>query len=193
MNNKLSEKPEQSNDKKTGGGRSEPEGFVIIPKIIVEQLADISPGAVKVYIALRSYKKNGGGGDCFPSSPKIIKRSGLSRETVKRALNELERCGFIVRHKSKGVSNRYSFPNSFAGYVAAPPVVPDYPKSFTKIYLSQQQQKYPGFDVESVLVKFLKFCKENNRQPNKRYFESWLKTEDEEMIVEPENIEVFLS
>ncbi len=144
---------------------------------MVAQLADISPGAVKVYIALRAYKKNGGGGNCFPSVPKILSRSGLSAETVRRALNELESGGFILRHKSKGKSNHYTFPDSANGRGDKKPVAASPVELFTKPYLERLQKAFPVIEVQEVLSKFLAFCEENGRSPNKRYFESWLKKE----------------
>ena len=56
---------------------------------------DMNHRAVTVYMYLkeRSGKKN----VCFPSVGRIAQDLGISKRTVFRALNELEKCGFISR------------------------------------------------------------------------------------------------
>ena len=56
-------------------------------------LADLPPRACSVYYYLfhKCYNKD----SCFPSISTICKETKLSRSTVKRAIRDLERAGFI--------------------------------------------------------------------------------------------------
>lgn len=72
--------------------------------------ADLPPRACSVYLYLfqRCYDKE----SCFPSIATICSDTKLSRSTVKRALNDLERAGFVkrlIRHRENGgqTSNLY--------------------------------------------------------------------------------------
>ena len=72
--------------------------------------ADLPPRACSVYLYLfqRRYNKE----SCFPAIATICADTKLSRSTVKRALNDLERAGFVkrlIRHRENGgqTSNLY--------------------------------------------------------------------------------------
>lgn len=46
-------------------------------------------------------------GVCYPSEATIARAVGRSESTVRRALRELERAGFLVTRRRKNASNRY--------------------------------------------------------------------------------------
>ena len=60
-------------------------------------LADLPPRACSVYYYLfhKCYNKD----SCFPSISTICKETKLSRSTVKRAIRDLERAGFIDKEQ----------------------------------------------------------------------------------------------
>lgn len=60
-------------------------------------LADLPPRACSVYYYLfhKCYNKD----SCFPSISTICKETKLSRGTVKRAIRDLERAGFIDKEQ----------------------------------------------------------------------------------------------
>jgi hypothetical protein len=187
MSNNLTEKPKQSNDKKTS---AEPVGFVIIPKIMVDQLTHFSGSSFKVYIAVKSVKPGAKTGKRELSLPDIETLSGVKVLTIKKVLKELEAFGLILRHKSPGEKNQYSFPGSTPGISSrGDSSGGSFSKTFTDTYLENQQNLFPGIKVREVLSKFLTFCEENGRTPNKRYFESWLRKEDIPMIIDDEEFE----
>lgn len=88
-------------DSTEGTGRQSGEGdvvdemgsFAIVPTWVYQS---VSSTAVVVYCALGSFA-NADGSSCFPSKAKIAERAGVSGETVKRALRELEAAGAIDR------------------------------------------------------------------------------------------------
>ncbi len=59
--------------------------------------ADLPPRACSVYLYLyqRCYNKE----SCFPSIKTICADMKLSRSTVKRAIDDLEKAGFIVKER----------------------------------------------------------------------------------------------
>ena len=100
-------------------------GFGIVPVWVME--ADISSKARLVYMALASYA--GAGGQAWPTVALIMRRSGLSRATVKRGLNELEDAGIIRRERQytqAGIetSNLYWIRMQAPPHQAARPDVP---------------------------------------------------------------------
>ncbi len=60
-------------------------------------LADVPPRACCVYLYLyqRCYNKE----SCFPAIKTICSDTKLSRSTVKRAIADLEKAGFIIRER----------------------------------------------------------------------------------------------
>lgn len=66
--------------------------FAIVPLWVVQA---VSGTALAVYCALGTFANSGG--SCFPSKAKIAERAGVSQETVKRALRELEQAGAVTR------------------------------------------------------------------------------------------------
>jgi len=70
----------------------------------------ISGTACKIYLLLKSYY-NLNVGYVFPHVSTLAKRAGVSPETVRRAIKELEKFDLIsVQRNCKGNSNRYYFP-----------------------------------------------------------------------------------
>lgn len=155
-------------ESKSGKNKEEP-GFVLIPKFMVERLAHVSPSAIKVYAVLRHYK-NGKKRDL--TVQEIMTHCKMAKATVEKAIDELETNGFIVRHKIRGLKNRYSFPKS-----RAKTGLPEVSELENEFYLSQLQAEYTRINVREVLKKFLNYCEYYQREPNKNYFESWLKKE----------------
>ncbi len=180
---KLTEKPEQSNGKKNDGDLIP--GFAIIPKIMIDTLASVSPAAIKVYIVIRSFKPNDSDntGKYSPSLPKVWGRADLSRDTVERALEELEKLGFIVRRKSKGKPNNYRFPDETERLTAPPVVVSD--QEGHDEYLARKQAEFPQHDVAAIWKDFAEKCgspKYRNMRPTRRKFDQWLQNQDELLI-----------
>lgn len=60
-------------------------------------LAELPPRAYSVYYYLfhKCYNKD----SCFPSIATICKETKLSRSTIKRALNDLEKAGFLNKER----------------------------------------------------------------------------------------------
>ena len=58
-------------------------------------MADLPSRAVTVYLCMKQYSNKHG--QCFPSIKTLAKSSGLSVSTVKRAINDLEKEGFIKK------------------------------------------------------------------------------------------------
>ena len=46
-------------------------------------------------------------GFAYPSQPRLIEETGLSKNTLLKCLNELEEKGYIKRVKENGVNNKY--------------------------------------------------------------------------------------
>ena len=46
-------------------------------------------------------------GFAYPSQPRLIEETGLSKNTLLKCLNELEEKGYIKRVKEKGENNKY--------------------------------------------------------------------------------------
>lgn len=68
-----------------------------IEKIKELYRADLPPRAAAVYLYLyqRCYNKE----SCFPSIRTICRDMKLSRSTVKRAIDDLEKAGFLVKER----------------------------------------------------------------------------------------------
>lgn len=65
--------------------------------------ADLPHRAVSVYIYL--YDRTNKNGECWPAIPTIAKELKLSQSTVRRALKDLRKAGFISteqRYREKG-------------------------------------------------------------------------------------------
>jgi hypothetical protein len=192
MNNKLNEKPEQSNNK-------QPVGYAIIPKIMVDRLTHLSGSAFKVYIAIYSFKPNGGGKneECYPSVDSIIERSGLSETTVKLALKELKNSKVLIIQK-KGRGNKYLFPVALTDVSTTNPQIrvnsspqkttaPSPAATGTETdaeYLNRKQLEFPRLNVKTVFADFKNKCgseKYPKMKNSRRKFDQWLENEDEEI------------
>ena len=46
-------------------------------------------------------------GFAYPSQPRLIEETGLSKNTLLKCLNELEEKGYVKRVKEKGENNKY--------------------------------------------------------------------------------------
>ncbi len=85
---------------------------VILPLIIVMS-QDLSPSSKVIYAILKSFQK----GKTIPNNDssiivthaEIIERSHLSKKTVTKALNQLEKEEWIERERNLGSANRYIF------------------------------------------------------------------------------------
>jgi DNA-binding MarR family transcriptional regulator len=69
-------------------------------------VARMGPYAFTVYAVIKAHT-NFKSGIAFPGIPTIIEKSGISKAQVHRALDELERCGYITREKM-GRNNKYT-------------------------------------------------------------------------------------
>lgn len=56
--------------------------------------SDLPHRAIAVYLYLND--RAGKEGSCFPSIPTIARHTGLSQSTVRRAIKDLTRAGFLV-------------------------------------------------------------------------------------------------
>ena len=72
------------------------EQFAVVPKW-ANRDSNISDGAFRVYVELCGYADQDG--MCFPSMSTLAADLGCSRETVKRSVRELERCGVLSREQ----------------------------------------------------------------------------------------------
>jgi DNA-binding transcriptional MocR family regulator len=179
MNNKLNEKPKQSNEKNKFAALIP--GFVVIPKIIIDKLVFVSHAAIKVYTVIRSFKptNDDNTGKYSPSLPTVWAHAHLSRDTVERALEELEKHGFIIRRKSKGKPNNYFFPDE-TERLTAPPVVATGAETDAE-YLTRKQQEFLEHNVREVYADFLSKCgseKYPKMKPTRRKFDDWLQSQD---------------
>jgi DNA-binding transcriptional regulator YhcF (GntR family) len=182
MSNKLNEKPKQSNEKKKFAALIP--GFVVIPKIIIDKLVFVSPAAIKVYTVIRSFKptNDDNTGKYSPSLPTVWARADLSRDTVERALEELEKHGFIIRGKSKGKPNNYFFPDE-TERLTAPSVVATGAETDAE-YLDRKQLEFPQHNVKQIFTDFKDKCggdKYPKMKPTRRKFDDWLQNQDEVM------------
>ncbi len=75
-----------------------------LPKSILER--GLSRRAINTYVAL-AYYSNGRTQKAFPSQRTLAKRLGASRETVHRAIKELETAGFVSKGYRRGNSCNY--------------------------------------------------------------------------------------
>lgn len=69
--------------------------------------SDLPPRAVNVYRYLKDRANKQG--QCFPSVSTIAKDLHISDSTVKRALNDLERTGFIKRENRFRTYNKKTY------------------------------------------------------------------------------------
>lgn len=75
-------------------------------------VAKLGPYAVTVYLVIKSHT-NFKNGESFPGIDTIIKKSGISKSQVIRALDKLEDNGFITREK-RGRNNHYTLREKIA-------------------------------------------------------------------------------
>jgi hypothetical protein len=79
------------------------------PPMIVPALVDdlgLSAAAFRIYAHL--CRRANGNGECWPAAPSIAETCRLHRDTVWRALAELEAAGLVIRTKGVRNSNRYA-------------------------------------------------------------------------------------
>ena len=62
-------------------------------------------------LVLMSYE-NGAEGYSYPSQSRLLKETSLSKTTLLKCLNELEKKGYIKRVKEKGENNKYYITSS---------------------------------------------------------------------------------
>lgn len=104
MDNNLSEKPARSNKKQLPHLR--------LLDSTIRASSVLSPNAFRIYIILR-FRRNRKTGQCNPAVETLMKDANMSKSTAERALNELEKLGWIARQRGRGKkSNKYSFPAS---------------------------------------------------------------------------------
>jgi hypothetical protein len=73
--------------------------FAIVPSAVVAVLADLSPSAVRLAVALSSYANRDG--RCWPSRNALMQRAGIgSKNTFARAMQELiDQCGLTIKRR----------------------------------------------------------------------------------------------
>jgi DNA-binding transcriptional regulator YhcF (GntR family) len=77
--------------------------FAIVPSAVVAGLADLSPSAVRVAVALSSYA--GRDGRCWPSRNALMQRAGIARNnTFAKAVSELTRAGLLTVKRRPGTT-----------------------------------------------------------------------------------------
>lgn len=76
------------------------------PMYLYERGKYLSADAKLVYIVLISFKRDANG-LCCPSYESLMERTSLSRDRLRKALNELDRFGWIKRMNIVGSSNHY--------------------------------------------------------------------------------------
>lgn len=69
--------------------------------------AAMAPSSAKVYVAVKAYSKPGDG-RAFPSIPDIVAKSGVTRRSVDKALDELETMGLIDALREPGKRTIYT-------------------------------------------------------------------------------------
>jgi hypothetical protein len=82
------------------------EYFIKVPMYLFEQGKYLTAAAFRVYVALLSFQ-NQRTGKTFPAYPAIMERTGMGRNAVADALNELEQFYWIERTRKFGQSNKY--------------------------------------------------------------------------------------
>ena len=81
--------------------------------------ADLPSRAIVVYMYLS--ERAGADGTCFPGVPRIARDTGLSKNTVRRAIQDLKKSGFVLvdeRFRDNGAdsSNLYTLTNIEPGW-----------------------------------------------------------------------------
>lgn len=64
-------------------------------------------GSTRWVLLVLAEHANAQTGECWPSESRIATRAGIHTATVRRAIQELERDGFIVVQRMSGRTNRY--------------------------------------------------------------------------------------
>lgn len=64
----------------------------------------------KIVLMVLAYHKNHKNKQCYPGIETIIKETSLSKSSVFRTLQSLEKKGFIKINKRIGARNEYTFP-----------------------------------------------------------------------------------
>ena len=73
------------------------QGFAQVPRLLIQKEPPPTAYAVHCF-ALLDMHANYHTGDCYPAQSRLMREMGVSHSTVRRALDELERLGFIERH-----------------------------------------------------------------------------------------------
>lgn len=81
--------------------------FVTVPNKLVEE-EEINPKSLVIYCAIKRYM-NKDNLSCYPSLSTIAEKSGCSVPTVKNAIDELVKYGYITVTERTGQSNLYTF------------------------------------------------------------------------------------
>jgi len=84
------------------------DGFVMVPNSLVDQLAELKPLTLAIYVAIRRHDGKRG---CFPSEEAIAEIVGTSERSVQRALGVLKERGFVETIRRRRQSHVYRFPN----------------------------------------------------------------------------------
>lgn len=77
-----------------------------IPNVLFSRGRYLTPQAKWIYATLQSFW-NYDSGQIFPSYPKIMERSGLTRPAISKALKELEHFGWIIKQRRFSKSTDY--------------------------------------------------------------------------------------
>lgn len=88
--------------------------YFMVPSVLLEN-GKIGMRNFIVYCCLLKYRNNESG-ECWPAVKTIADSCGLSENSVRKSLEELEKIGFMEREKRSGES--YSFKNIVSVYDA---------------------------------------------------------------------------
>jgi biotin operon repressor len=81
--------------------------FTKIPFDFIENAKSLSWHARWLYVTLMYYR-NGKSGEAFPSYDKITELTRMRREKISKSIEELERWGWIQKHRRYSNSNVYT-------------------------------------------------------------------------------------
>lgn len=82
--------------------------FVQLPVDVIK-CDELKPSDLYIYLIVKSYMNNKTR-KCFPSIETLVEKSEISKPTILKSINLLEKNNFIKIERGVGVTNTYSFP-----------------------------------------------------------------------------------
>jgi DNA-binding transcriptional MocR family regulator len=118
--------------------------FTKVPNNLFENGRYLSPAAKLVYVVLCNFRNNKTG-KTFPSYEKIMMKSGMSRNKVAAAVNELEQFYWITRKKVFIGGNHYKLTSPIEKETQQPCIWPT--QDAAKQYAKQVKDEKPRYGI----------------------------------------------